>query len=661
MKNSSSLLLSLSNLLLLQIISSIQDNASIICLLLTCKKLYINSTRRLVQFKGLRLIDSKGPFIKKGYISEKFIATATQFKLFSFNDILENSISDQQVILPLDEKTKDFKDWIKQRINVNDRVADKDKSNITTALVMYSKASMGTILESLYSIPSIETLLIKDHEDSTDGIGSFVDLDCISLLPNLQRLSVRIDVLNLGHHSTLKSLELDIGSIFSLANLNLLKFTSLTRLKFHNHVMTNIVPGLFPTSLTSLTLRPTEIPPQDTFISLTSLVALKIYLDKERTFVNVPITSEQGQSRPFINLDSLSNLKTLKFIDNNDPSKEDDNNGYCIEMSVPPSLRILYIQSSNLQIPSRCVMPMLEKLDVTAHLLIDERINLVSQCPSIKRLDILDCLGIIPATVKIPDTVVKLLIDKKTKQRDVLTQVVMPPSLTHLSIFGGYEHVQLPDSISTLGYDLNIQTVIPQQLKHLKKLNWGVDTTCDFVFPSSYPPNLETINLYFEKVGLLIETIPPLTKYLSIAMGPEPKRFSNNIPIYSIGSRISDTFISQSHGQWLPLNTTHLNCRLGRGSDSNVAFRLDQVINHTNVRSLFISCSRSCIFYISIQRLDTENRNVLIVETKSLQGGIISQQRKSINNNNQQQQEYDPIYLYLDTSTSPFKFKWRFG
>ncbi|EGG17334.1 hypothetical protein DFA_08329 [Cavenderia fasciculata] len=516
----------------------------------------------MIQFKGIVPINEKGDI-------EQFIASAPLFNLFSFNDILE----------------RNYPDWIQQRITLKDR---DDKSNITTALLMYSKLKS---LKLLYeTIPSIETLFIIQHQSE----GEVVDLDSISqYLPNLQSLSVRTDELILGPHSTLKSLKLDITTRCSLVDLGLTKFISLTDLSFKGSFLTNIGPGLFPSSLTSLTVRLTEVPPRDTFLSLTSLVKLKIGLKEDI----------EVEDQPHIDLDSLLNLKVLVFNFDYFLIQIDEDINCSIEISVPPSLKILTIWSSSVVIPSRCSMPLLEKFYVYQSILVTGRINL-SQCPSIMKLFIYQCTE----PVIIPSTIKKLTIDKDTLKRKILGQIKFPPLLTHLSIKGQHcESVVFPQSLVKLKQTFNSQSQLFNLPQNLKKLTWEVDweTSLPKLFSSGHPlpPNLETLKVITIDDNSLIK-VPPPTKYLSIFL--DQNLSPENLPIYRIGSRI---FKIINQPQWLPLNTTHLTCYL---RESKIApktiFRLDEVINHTNVRYLTLHFSQTT-YQFSIQRLDSDNLN----------------------------------------------------
>ncbi|EGG19155.1 hypothetical protein DFA_02402 [Cavenderia fasciculata] len=572
----------LSNLLIIQIITEIEDNVDLVCLLLTCKHFYHNSSlKRLIRFKvDVRVFD-------KGIVSDKFTTIVNRFNLNSFKDILDNSISNQHIIVP---PNKNYPKWLKDRISANNTA---DTSCVTTVFLNYDESNSSKQLDSLYKIPSIETLFIHDL-----GENSVVDLTSISSLPNLQRLTVCAGELNLSPHTSL--------------------------------------------SLTKLTLSLSNIPPQNAFISLKSLVYLKMDLLEEDND-----QEEHVMDSLCLDLSSLLNLETFKFREDGFDEFTDYDDDI-INIILPPSLKIMSIFSKRTQIPSgnKYIMPVLEKLYVVQSLLIDEKISL-SLTPSLKKLVIYQCDEPIPSNL-IPSNLEKLTVYRYPGHKDTLGLVVFPPSLTHLSIKGDYlePSVRLPQSLIKLNITTDYLTVtLPQ---HLKKLVWTIGSRSKKIYPNlelsssnNYPLHLETLNFY-NIVGHFTIKVPPVTKYLSIPLYSSTK-------IYSISSRITVTKPidqqSQQQQLWLPHNTTHLTCY--SKNRPNMVFRLDEVINHTNVGYLTIIVETKT-FQFTIQRLDSDNRNVLVLEKQTLQGGIITQ-RKTLNNQQQQHQHYDPIYIYLDT------------
>ncbi|EGG19210.1 hypothetical protein DFA_02458 [Cavenderia fasciculata] len=586
-------LLQLSNLLLLHIITKIEDNVDIICLLLTCKKLFKNSSglKRSIQFKG---IGGTPIELMNGYLLGLLKATVNQFNLLSFKDILENSISDQCVII---YNLSDYPKSIQQRLSLKNRV---DKSKITTALVDYKSTSLQSIYDDIPS--SIETLFInRDCDPDRDFTAQIVysgydtkdvDLGSISLLPNLQRLDVSARNVKLSPHTSLKSLTL-----------------------CYYEIETEKIPKA------------------------------------ERSL------SRKEEDHPAINLEGLCNLKTLllhgyiKLLERHDSNKR-------VEITVPPSLEILSLQFDCVEIPHRCVMPHLEKLYILQRILIDGRISL-STCKSLKKLVLCNSFQKMPADLTIPSTVERLTIRKiNTSPRNMLSQMVLPPSLTHLSVWGDYEPIKLPDSLVKLKQEFHNDTVSQViQLGHLKKLVWVsavkdlwvlIKDRRDLKLPPSYPPNLETLNLFRVSEDYTIQ-VPPTIKNLGLRLTLQPgvaRSHTYGYPIFSISFRVP-----KDQPQWLPPTTTELTCILW--NEQRAAFRLDEVINHTNVRDLTISFASQTLQF-TIQRLDAENKNVLVLEKETLQGGIIRRD-KTVN------QHYDPIYLYLGQSSySPFDISWRY-
>ncbi|EGG15321.1 hypothetical protein DFA_10155 [Cavenderia fasciculata] len=635
--------------------SNIQDNVDIVCLLFTCKQLYHNnSIRRSIKFKGIDVIDNKE---EPAEISKQFIATISRFNLNSFKDILDNSISYQHVVLH-DLYYKRYPKWIQDHLYSGNIV---DKSNITTAIVLHDSKT----IESLYDIPSIETLYITYNESNAMNLA-------ISRLPNLQRLEVSAWRLDLDKHESLKSLVIDVqydegnvGYGYPLLSYYINEFVSLTELTFKMFIDIDYIElDLLPISLTSLTLRLREIPPRDSFSPLVSLVYLAIDMNS---------CEIQGDGEDeILDLDGLPNLKTFKLKEcGESPPPE----YLCTEISVPPSIKILTLLSDYIRIAPQSTMPLLETLNVSQSLLINDKISL-SQSPSIKKLVIDHCNQPMPDNIVIPPTVKRLRIIKETKD-DILGQVKLPSSLLHLTVKGGcYEAVQqLPESLVKL-QQTESTSPVPTLPQHLKKLTLYINDELDDNNNNNnninnninYPPHLETLNLL--KQGDYTIDVPPTIKNLSIVLRHQQHKLLKmndklENPIYSISSRIDKSITTQQskQQQWLPTNTTHLTCYLKDHLQKPLTFRLDEIINHTNVRYLTlivtidddeVNFDDEVNLQFSIHRLDSDNNNVLVLERQSLTGGIITQRK------NNKQKQYDPIYLYFD-GNSPFEFHWSFN
>ncbi|EGG17447.1 hypothetical protein DFA_08442 [Cavenderia fasciculata] len=604
--------------------TSIDSNGDIVCLLLTCKKLYYNSAlKRSIQFKGIRPINDR--------VTTTTTTTTSLFNINSFKDILENRGGGSA-----------------------DQLAKGKKVKAT---------SLELVLVDSDTLSLIEELVIDNGEDEE----TIVDLGSISQLTRLRHLSVKAHKLILGPHPTLKSLTLDT---FYDIDLESTKFVSLTELTFDSY-FSGFRRGIFPSSLTHLTVKPGEIPPRDTFLSLMSLEYLDIDLQgvsmDDEDDDDDDNDDDEDERKEFLDLESLPNLKTLTIFD-------DNTYNYGLEISMPPSIEILLLHAECPRIPHRCPMPLLYDLYAPQSMLIGGRISLASS-PLLKELTIDLCVEPMPADFIVPSSVNNLAFIKYADEEQILEHFVLPPTLTELSMHAEYEPVQqFPESLIKLTKTINQDALplpLPRQLKKLKcKSDGRDDGPSDSDKPESvlsldYPSSLEKLNLIDVPWGYTLGTIEniPSVKNLLIALRqPEKPWEISDYPIFSIASRISfgtDQPPSQQQQQWLSPNTTHLTCRFIT-RQTKCLFRLDQIINHTNVRYLSIQIDDrrnhdKQPFQFSIQRLDPDNNNVLVLETKSLQGGIITQQRKTINA--QQQHRNDPIYLYFDSNQSKSESK----
>ncbi|EGG17347.1 hypothetical protein DFA_08342 [Cavenderia fasciculata] len=133
-----------------------------------------------------------------------------------------------------------------------------------------------------------------------------------------------------------------------------------------------------------------------------------------------------------------------------------------------PSLKHLSIRGFGLNLSTLATLKSLV-LDITT---IDDQINLSSQCQSLKKLVIHYCYDP-PSNIIIPPTVEKLKIYKST-WCPILSQVLFPPRLTHLSIIGDpiIEYIKLPETLIKLLYTVRSSRFkIPLGLKKLSLLD----------------------------------------------------------------------------------------------------------------------------------------------------------------------------------------------
>ncbi|EGG21020.1 hypothetical protein DFA_00889 [Cavenderia fasciculata] len=243
-------------------------------------------------------------------------------------------------------------------------------------------------------------------------------------------------------------------------------------------------------------------------------------------------------------------------------------------------------------------------------------------------------VGFIPDRVKILS-----IISHNSGDFEILPGSI--PSSVETLTLRGYEGPTtteyLPDSIKEL--DWNRQTNTQTLSSTLETLSWGYmgpandnPMNLPFMFPSTIqhikcttitfplPPSLISLECQFDTTCLIDNSYYSISKF---NYQQQQDNNNNNLLL-------------------LPLNLRKLKIQaneiFGEGI-SKFSFRLDEVINQTNVETLSIVMSRRILFKATIKRLEKDNSRVLIVDNKSLFGGIIHQSRQSNN-------EYAPIYLH---------------
>ncbi|EGG17443.1 hypothetical protein DFA_08438 [Cavenderia fasciculata] len=645
----------LSNLLLSQIISEIDSNVDLICLLLTCKRLYSNSSslRDTIKFKEIRAITDKG------HLSERFAATVNRFNLKAFKQVFENSVSDHFVSVDDDSMVASqlLSSWISTRLT-------QKNASVKAALLVVGEPCVEELIgarlddyinqrtSSLKSLghldlPTTKELYIKYLNNLV------LDLESVDLSPTVEHLSVFAYNVKIGSHQHVKTLTLNLTTPLQipLCELGLDRLSSLTTLSLKSDFVSKIKPGILPTSLTSLSLKARKIPSDDLFLPLKSLVHLKI------SYCCSMIMAEDSKEY-CVNLESLGSLVSFKFYE--DDLDVDDRTR--IEVRPPPSLTNLCLLSPSVHIPSpRYSLPLLDRLSVPFGSLVGGKVSLLSS-PLLKTLIMTDCDGIVPAGL-IPQSVETVKICSGL-QSNTLEPGSIPSSVTNLrlDLFHG-SMTLLPESLTKLDMIRSMTEdtttlTLPSQLQHIKwRSNWGARTLL-LTLPTTYPVNLHTLNM-LNLSGDYRVSVPPTITSLSIPLFEKEsiEDRSDAITVFTIAKKINIINNLQQQQEWLPNSTTHLCCRLLKKRESTVNFRLDQVINQTNVKQLEFQLGGE-IYNFSIKRLDQQNKSVLFVDSKSLYGGIITQ-RISSSSSMVDGQSFAPIYLYL-SEYDPTRVGWGF-
>ncbi|EGG24185.1 hypothetical protein DFA_06332 [Cavenderia fasciculata] len=172
-------------------------------------------------------------------------------------------------------------------------------------------------------------------------------------------------------------------------------------------------------------------------------------------------------------------------------------------------------------------------------------------------------------------------------------------------------------------------------LKSSQSLKKLVIRECENVIPANIIPSTVekvTIHNYAERINILEQVVfPPSLTHLTVSGDCKN-------PI-----KLPQSLVKLKMNEFT--------------SKSGSVFRLDEGINHTNVRDLSIIIENGTnqpptTYQFSIQRLDADNRNVLVLEKQTMTGGIITQRKQ------EHESEYDPINLRYTGSNSTFELKW---
>ncbi|EGG24541.1 hypothetical protein DFA_02784 [Cavenderia fasciculata] len=281
-------------------------------------------------------------------------------------------------------------------------------------------------------------------------------------------------------------------------------------------------------------------------------------------------------------------------------------------------------------------------------------------------------------TVSLPPNLVKLAISLDSPIFcGMIPSTVKDLILFYLSQYPTIEEGALPDGLEGLDlihYRGPINpTIVPNSVTRLGILGCRVSNEKDMILPpglikfsqsipreslpACFPSTTKDIT-YFAQCNSHTQYLPTSLESFACQL----VKVSPTDPIYSIPTNIkivdncnynnlnNNNNNGTIHHTILPPNVKNIFCRLPMSENEfirdGLSFRLDQIINSTSIESItfcrFPSSNYSTT--ISIRRLDTLNRAVLLIENGTLFGGIIKQKQLP-NHFNVGTVEYDILYI----------------
>ncbi|EGG21017.1 hypothetical protein DFA_00886 [Cavenderia fasciculata] len=649
-----------SNLILLNIAEKIDNNADLICFLLTCKRLYFNIGQQhggKIRFKHLEYIDTKVSTLSTFPMNLQFVRSMKHFNLRSFTSLFNNSLANQ-IVLSDDQESIPI---LNNSLMTNTTPSDDSDDDRLYVLIHQDSTQLNDMVlpintKTVHIIKHMKTPLLP--MTLFKGVKNLEQLFISQYAPRQKMCKLPESIRSL-HILRMEQSSLDGGDMFpsqletlelmgpndpvQLGSLGLAKLQYLKTLKIDS-IMTgpsSPVP-LFPTSLVSLNIEMSHTPPADLFRSLVSLESLTLSVHSEH-----------------VDMDYALDLTTLHALES-------------FELYVNTAS----IESSAIQLP---FASSLRHLRISAHLR-----NLTTQFfpqSSLTSLDI-DTSSLNFDTVALPTSLVTLrlqppsqiavppgYIPNSVKNLFIvlyggagLLDGAIPSSVEELTMFG-YEGAvtpnNFPNSIKKLTWNRvnsvnTVETTLPNQLEKFKWMT-HIDVDPGFTHPS-YPSTLLELEFSgFPSIHPPISYPSSLTK-LNCSIAPiqdngQPNDTAAATPIYSISS------LRQLQDGPFKFSTILLR-KLVLKLEQRGSFRLDQVINQTNVEKLSLCgfSNEDAWFKATIKRLDKDNASVLIVDNKSLFGGIIHQSRQP-NNDSSTKDIYRPIYIHAkDNGTICWSF-----
>ncbi|EGG19263.1 hypothetical protein DFA_02049 [Cavenderia fasciculata] len=600
-------------ILLLNIIDHVTDNVDLVCLLLSCKRLFnftssaaVNNNLSFKHLKYMKIEESSSSSHSSTDNDNNIDAYYAQkcYHLNSFKRMFNNTFSDTMIIKEEEEEENNKN---------NNIVNNNNKNNNITKVIVSEKLSLDKL--SALSLPQstvsldiyrrIDKLLPstfpRQLNDLTLHYGTKETTKKVVL--HEQRVfpdslkSLTLNTSNIGIEFSdkalptgLEKLELKSGSKFDPRRLGLDSLTSLTCLK------TGVVDDdkgatycALPNSLEQLEIRIPKIPSPTYFNQLVQLVHLNLSLI---------IVSESD----VLYLDSLVSLEKLELMVIHAVDAP--------HIRLAPNLTALNLVCSKpaTNLTTEFFPPTLTSLEMAFSEIDFRNVSL----PQLTFL-LIETYSDIPHASFIPPTV-------KTLKIRVFTSETIAKGL---KIDGSF-----PNSIETLelsSYHVTGINKLPNSVKKLVFYDLVVSKDLkDTTPPINLPNNLEEFtwsHKYGSELPPLLHFIyPPNIKYIDYSQLQQQHTSQQTIPptvnefkyLVSKTNWIDETTqvhsIGDEPGLIIPSTLQKLSITINDHEDENDywIFQLNHLINHSNVQQLNI---KQFNFQVDIRRLDAENRN----------------------------------------------------
>ncbi|EGG15904.1 hypothetical protein DFA_09573 [Cavenderia fasciculata] len=648
------------NTIILNIIEKIEKNVDLICLLLTCKKLYYSirqlyssNNSRTLKFKQIRYYD-------KDYNTNNDVVKSLKcFNLQSFKGIFDNSLSDQIVISDIQDTLPSLNNHLTTKQQQQQSITTNDNNNHINYSVLISlsydsnkkKNKLNDIIIPTNTKDMFISYVKDEEEEEEDEENYYQEVVPIELFEGLQQL----ETLSLGYSSigsdqieklpnTIKKLhlgELLLGTssnghqVTLPAGLEHLDFMitppngkelwgglGLDKLKSLKTLTMPHFDGSFttlPTTLTSLDINFESVkPPNQFFESLVHLSTLYIYIHV---------------------LDHV-----LDLTHNHALEKLDIHTGYSVlgmdsffvKLPLSSSFKELYHRSSSYPLAGFSTQFLPTTLTRLETSVCDLDLSTIQLPRSLVQVTLENCRSIPVGFLPRDGGVLKKL-SIHLDGFEGLSKGSIPSSVQDLKLFhysGPTTPDYIPNSIKRLSWFGNIDT-LPQGLECLK-WKYPFDS---FVYPSSSSSSSSS-----SSPPPVIRALPPINipqSLTKLTLELDAILKVEDHLIYSISKlrQQDDTY------NILPNSISKLKIKLPYHQlNTPFSFRLDEIINQTNVETLSIYGAGRVWFNATIKRLESDHSSVLLVSNKSLFGGIIKQTKLNQSGSNQ----YAPIYLHYN-------------